>query len=65
MGRTGNIATVELFDNVRSSHLPVGRYTVAGRSSQFEGDARESQAPRSVTVTNDVTSRVKMACQER
>jgi len=64
-GSDGNIATIDLSDNGRFSvHLPVGRYTVAGRSPQFEGGAGECQAPGPVTVTNDVTSRAKIDCQE-
>ena len=64
-GSDGNIATIDLSANGRfSAHLPVGRYTVAGRSPQFEGGADECQAPGPVTVTNDVTSRVEIDCQE-
>jgi hypothetical protein len=64
-GSDGNIATIELSDNGRfSAHLPVGRYTVAGRSPQFEGGAGECQAPGPVTVTNDVTSHIDIDCQE-
>lgn len=64
-GSDGNIATIDLSANGRfSAHLPVGRYTVAGRSPQFEGDAGECRAPGPVTVTNDVTSRVAIDCQE-
>jgi hypothetical protein len=63
-GSEGNIATIDLSDNGRfSAHLPVGRYTVAGRSPQFEGGADECQAPGPVTVTNDVTSHVEIDCQ--
>ena len=65
-GSDGNIATIDLSDNGRfSAHLPVGRYSVAGRSPQFEGGAGECQAPGPVTVTNDVTRRVEIDCQER
>ena len=64
-GSDGNIATIDLSANGRfSAHLPVGRYTVAGRSPQFEGGAGECQAPGPVTVTNDVTSHVEIDCQE-
>ena len=64
-GSDGNIATIDLSANGRfSAHLPVGRYTVAGRSPQFEGGTGECQAPGPVTVTNDVTSRVEIDCQE-
>ncbi len=64
-GSDGNIATIDLSANGRfSAHLPVGRYTVAGRSPQFKGGAGECQAPGPVTVTNDVTSRVEIDCQE-
>jgi hypothetical protein len=64
-GSDGNIATIDLSANGRfSAHLPVGRYTVAGRSPQFERGADECQAPGPVTVTNDVTSRVEIDCQE-
>ncbi len=64
-GSDGNIATIDLSANGRfSAHLPVGRYTVAGRSPQFKGGAGECQAPAPVTVTNDVTSRVEVDCQE-
>ncbi len=64
-GSDGNIATIDLSANGRFSvHLPVGRYTVAGRSPQFEGGAGECQAPGPVTVTNDVTSLVDIVCQE-
>jgi len=64
-GSDGNIATIDLSDNGRfSAHLPVGRYTVAGRSPQFDGGAGECQAPGPVFVTNDVTSHVEIDCQE-
>jgi hypothetical protein len=64
-GSDGNIATIDLSANGRFSvHLPVGRYTVAGRSPQFDGGSGECQAPGPVTVTNDVTSHVEIDCQE-
>ncbi len=64
-GSDGNIATIDLSANGRfSAHLPVGRYTVAGRSPQFKGGSGECQASGPVTVTNDVTSRVEIDCQE-
>ena len=63
-GSNGNIATIDLSANGRfSAHLPVGRYTVAGRSPQFKGGAVECQAPEPVTVTNHVTSRGEIDCQ--
>jgi hypothetical protein len=64
-GSDGNIASIDLSANGRfSAHLPVGRYTVAGRSPQFEGGASECRAPGPVTVTHNVTSRVEIDCQE-
>jgi hypothetical protein len=64
-GSDGNIATIDLSANGRfSAHLPVGRYTVAGRSPQFEEGTGGCRAPGPVTVTNDVTSRVEIVCQE-
>jgi hypothetical protein len=64
-GSDGNIATIDLSANGRfSAHLPIGQYTVAGRSPQFKGGAGECQAPGRVTVTKDVTSRVEIDCQE-
>jgi hypothetical protein len=64
-GSDGNIATIDLSADGRfSAHLPVGRYTVAGRSPQFQGGAGECQAPGPVTVANGVTSRVEIDCQE-
>ena len=64
-GSNGNIATIDLSASGRfSAHLPVGRYTVAGRSPQFKGGAGECQAPGPVTVADDVTSRVEIDCQE-
>jgi len=64
-GSNGNIATIDLSASGRfSAHLPVGRYTVAGRSPQFKGGAGECQAPGPVTVTKDVTSHVEIDCQE-
>jgi hypothetical protein len=64
-GSDGNIATIDVSTHGRfSAHLPVGRYTVAGRSPQFEGGVGECQAPGPVTVTYDVTSRVEIDCQE-
>ena len=64
-GSNGNIATIHLSANGRfSAHLPVGRYTVAGRSPKFEGGAIACQASGPVTVTKDVTSRVEIDCQE-
>jgi hypothetical protein len=65
-GSDGNIATIHLSPSGRfSAHLPVGRYTVSGRSPQFNGGAGECLAPGPVTVTKDVTSRVEIDCQER
>ena len=64
-GSDGNIATIDLSADGRfSAHLPVGRYTVAGRSPQFQGGTGVCQAPRPVTVANDVSSRVAIDCQE-
>ena len=64
-GSDGNIATIDLSADGRfSAHLPVGRYTVAGRSPQFKGGTGVCQAPRPVTVANDVSSRVAIDCQE-
>jgi hypothetical protein len=64
-GSDGNIATIDLSANGRfSAHLPVGRYTVAGRSPQFEGGGEECEASEPVTVTKNVTSRVRIDCQE-
>ena len=64
-GSDGNIATIDLFANGRfSAHLPVGRYTIAERSPQFKGGVGQCQAPGPVTVTNDVTSRIEIDCQE-
>ena len=64
-GSDGNIATILSANGRFSAHLPVGRYTVAGRSPQFEGGATECRALGPVTVTHDVTSRVEIDCQER
>jgi hypothetical protein len=65
-GSNGNIATLEISANGRFSvHLPVGRYTVAGRSPRFEDDAGECLAPGWVTVRRGVTSRAEVDCQER
>ena len=64
-GSDGNIATIDLSANGRfSAHLPVGRYTVGGRSPRFEGGGGECQAPGPVTVTKNATSRVAIDCQE-
>ena len=64
-GSDGNIATIDVSANGRfSAHLPVGRYTVAGRSPQFQSGVGECQAPGLVTVTKDVTGRVEIDCQE-
>jgi hypothetical protein len=64
-GSDGNIATIHLSGNGRfSAHLPVGRYTVAGRSPQFEEGIGECQASGLVTVTKDVTSHIEVDCQE-
>jgi hypothetical protein len=64
-GSDGNIATIDVSTNGRfSAHLPVGRYTVAGQSRQFKRAASACQAPGPVTVTNDVTTRVDIDCQE-
>jgi hypothetical protein len=64
-GSNGNVATIDLSASGRfSAHLPVGRYTVAGRSPQFEGGAVECQAAGPVTVTKDVTRHVEIDCQE-
>jgi hypothetical protein len=64
-GSNGNIATIDLSDNGRFSvHVPVGRYTVAGRSPHFDGGAGECTTPQSVTVTDKGTSRVRVDCLE-
>jgi hypothetical protein len=64
-GSGGNIATIDLSNNGRfSAHLPVGRYTLAGRSPEFEGGAGECQAQGPVTVTKDATSHVEVDCQQ-
>ena len=64
-GSNGNIATIDLSASGRfSAHLPVGRYTVAGRSPRFEGGVGECQAPGPITVAEDVTSHVEIDCQE-
>jgi hypothetical protein len=64
-GSQGNIATLDLGANGRfSAHLPVGSYTVSGRSPQFDGGTGECQASGPVTVTKGVTSRVEVDCQE-
>ena len=64
-GANGNVATIDLSANGRfSAHLPVGRYSVAGRSPRFEGGSGVCQASGPVTVTNDATSRVEIDCQE-
>jgi hypothetical protein len=64
-GSNGNIATIYLSANGRFSvHLPVGRYAVAGRSPQFKGGTGDCQASGPVTVTDDVTSRVEIDCQD-
>ena len=65
-GSNGNIATIDLSHNGRfSAQLPLGRYTVAGHSPQFEGGVGGCQASGPVTVTKDVTIRVAVVCQER
>ena len=64
-GSNGNIATIDLSDDGRfSAQLPVGRYTVAGRSPQFEGGAGQCLAPGPVVVANGVTRHVEIDCQE-
>ena len=64
-GSDGNIATIDLSANGRfSAHLPVGRYTLAGRSPHFRGGTGECEAAGPVTVTKNVTSRVEIDCQE-
>ena len=64
-GSNGNIATIYLSADGRfSAHLPVGRYTVSGRSPQFQGGTGDCQVSRPVTVTDDIASRVEIDCQE-
>lgn len=62
-GSDGNIATIDLPASGRfSAHLPVGRYSVAGRSPQFERGAGECQVPGLVTVSKDATNTVVIDC---
>ena len=64
-GSTGHIATLGLTASGRfSANLPVGTYTVTGRSPQFEGGAGACQASGPVTVTTGATARVDVNCQE-
>ena len=42
----------------------VGRYTVSGRSPQYEGGTADCKASGPVTVTKGLTSSVEVDCQE-
>jgi hypothetical protein len=65
-GSGGNTATIDISASGRfTAHLPVGHYTVVGRSPQFDAGSGECRASAPITVTHDVTSRVEILCQER
>jgi len=44
---------------------PVGRFSVSGRSPQYEGGAAVCRASGPVVVTKGFTSRVEIDCQEK
>jgi hypothetical protein len=44
--------------------VPVGTYTVSGQSPQYEGGTANCKASGPVTVTEGLTSSVKIDCQE-
>jgi hypothetical protein len=44
--------------------VTVGRYTVSGRSPQYQGGAADCKASGPIIVTKGVTSRVDVDCQD-
>lgn len=48
-----------------SAPVSVGRYTVSGRSPQYEGGKGVCRAAEPVTVTKGVTTKVRIKCPQR
>jgi hypothetical protein len=64
-GSSGHITGITVGANGRfSAPVPVGRYTVSGRSPKYEGGTADCKASGPVTVTKGLTSSVEVDCQE-
>jgi hypothetical protein len=64
-GSSGHITGITVAANGRFSvPVPVGKYTVSGRSPQYKGGTADCHASGPVTVTEGLTSSVKVECQE-
>ena len=64
-GANGSKAIISVGANGRFSvPASVGRYTVSGRSPQYEGGSADCNASAPVTVTKGLTSSVEVDCQE-
>jgi hypothetical protein len=64
-GPNGHITSMTVAANGRfSAPVPVGKYTVSGQSPQYQGGTADCRASGPVTVTQGVTSRVEVDCEE-
>jgi len=64
-GSSGNIATIAVGADGRFSvPVTVGKYTVSGRTPQYERGTADCKASGPVTVTKGLTSSVVVDCQE-
>jgi hypothetical protein len=64
-GSNGHITSITVAANGRfSAPVPVGKYTVSGQSPQYQGGNADCRASGPVTVTQGVTSTVKVDCEE-
>lgn len=61
----GHIVGITVGANGRFSEpVPVGKYTVSGRSPQYEGGTGVCRASGPVTVTKGLASKVQVDCGE-
>jgi len=64
-GSNGTRYSIAIGANGRFSvHAPVGKYTVSGRTPQYERGTADCKASGPVTVTKGLTSSVEVDCQE-
>jgi hypothetical protein len=64
-GSSGHLTAITVGANGRFSvPVTVGTYTVSGQSPEYRGDAADCHASGPVTVTKDVTSSLRVDCQE-
>ena len=65
-GSSGHIVGITVGARGRFSEpVPVGTYTLSGRSPRYEGGTGDCRASGPVTVTKGVTSRVEVDCREK